>query len=60
MHRTIHFGIGSSFQITNILPSLTAFENIQLAAQALGNDNLKFSSSAVHFNPDATDTWAVI
>ena len=35
VHRTIHFGIGRSFQITNIFPSLTVFENIRLAAQAL-------------------------
>ena len=29
-YRTIHFGIGRSFQITNIFPNLTVFENIRL------------------------------
>jgi branched-chain amino acid transport system ATP-binding protein len=29
VHRTIHFGIGRSFQITNIFPSLSVFENIR-------------------------------
>ena len=28
IHRMIHFGIGRSFQITNIFPNLTVFENI--------------------------------
>ena len=41
-HRTAHLGIGRSFQITNVFPSLTVFENVRLAAQALGRDNFKF------------------
>ena len=45
VHRTIHVGIGRSFQITNIFPNLTVFENIRLAAQALGSDNFKFWGS---------------
>lgn len=39
MHRTAHLGIGRSFQITNIFPSLTVLENIRLACQAIGRDN---------------------
>jgi branched-chain amino acid transport system ATP-binding protein len=46
VHRTIHYGIGRSFQITNIFPNLTVFENIRLAAQALGRDNFKFWQAA--------------
>ncbi len=42
LHRTAHLGIGRSFQITNIFPNLTVFENIRLSAQALGKDNFKF------------------
>ncbi len=42
VYRTIHLGIGRSFQITNIFPSLSVFENIRLASQALGHDNFKF------------------
>jgi ABC-type branched-subunit amino acid transport system ATPase component len=41
MHRTIHKGIGRSFQITNIFPNLTVMENIRLACQAMGRDNFR-------------------
>jgi branched-chain amino acid transport system ATP-binding protein len=41
-YRRPHLGIGRSFQITNIFPNLTVFENIRLAAQAVGLDNFKF------------------
>lgn len=34
LHRRAHIGIGRSFQITNIFPRLTVFENVRLAAQA--------------------------
>lgn len=60
VYRTIHLGIGRSFQITNIFPSLTVFENIRLASQALGNDNLKFWRSAAHFQRYEQRTWEVI
>ena len=59
-YRTIHFGIGRSFQITNIFPSLTVFENIRLAAQALGRDNFKFWQSALRFKQYEARTWEVI
>ncbi len=32
-HRRSHLGIGRSYQITNIFPDLTVFENIRVAAQ---------------------------
>lgn len=60
VHRTIHCGIGRSFQITNIFPNLTVFENIRLAAQALGRDNFKFWRSAAHFQRYQERTWDVI
>ena len=50
VHRTIHLGIGRSFQITNIFPNLTVFENIRLACQSLGSDNFKFWRSAASFD----------
>ncbi len=59
-HRTIHFGIGRSFQITNIFPNLTVFENIRLACQALGSDNFKFFRDAAAFEQYETRTWDVI
>lgn len=49
VHRAAHLGIGRSFQITNIFPNLTVFENIRLAAQALGSDNFKFASPHQRF-----------
>ncbi len=39
VHRMAHLGIGRSFQITNIFPSLTVFENVRLACQAVGKGN---------------------
>jgi branched-chain amino acid transport system ATP-binding protein len=60
VHRTIHFGIGRSFQITNIFPNLTVFENIRLAAQALGGDNFKFWQAASAFKQCESRTWEVI
>lgn len=49
LHKSVHMGIGRSFQITNIFPNLTVIENIRLAAQALGKDNFKFFRSAYAF-----------
>ncbi len=49
VYKTIHSGIGRSFQITNIFPNLTVFENIRLASQALGKDNFKFYQNADKF-----------
>ncbi|GAB4466311.1 MAG: ABC transporter ATP-binding protein [Anaerolineales bacterium] len=60
VHRTIHFGIGRSFQITNIFPNLTVFENIRLAAQAMGNDNFKFWRSISQFKEYEMRTMDVI
>lgn len=45
VHRTIHRGIGRSFQITNIFPNLTVFENVRLACQALGSDSFRLFRS---------------
>ena len=42
LHRMAHLGVGRSFQITNLFPNLSVGENVRLAAQALGGDNLKF------------------
>ena len=60
VHRTIHYGIGRSFQITNIFPNLTVLENIRLASQALGDDNFKFWQSASRFRQYEDRAWSVI
>jgi branched-chain amino acid transport system ATP-binding protein len=49
LHRRAHIGIGRSFQITNIFPNLTLFENVRLSAQASGQDNFKFWQHYRHF-----------
>lgn len=45
MHRTIHTGIGRSFQITNIFPNLTVHENVRLAVQATGRESFRLLRS---------------
>lgn len=60
VHKTIHYGIGRSFQITNIFPNLTVFENIRLAAQAMGHDNFKFWQNASRFKHYEARTLEVV
>jgi branched-chain amino acid transport system ATP-binding protein len=60
VHKTIHYGIGRSFQITNIFPNLTVFENIRLACQAMGKDNFKFYKDADSFQEINKRTQEVI
>lgn len=50
VHKTIHRGIGRSFQITNIFPNLTVFENIRLACQSQGNDSFRLLRSHLRFS----------
>ena len=60
VHKTIHFGMGRSFQITNIFPNLTVFENIRLACQALGKDNFMFFRDADTLEQYQSRSWEVI
>jgi len=60
LHRTAHLGIGRSFQITNIFPNLTVFENIRLACQALGRDNFRMFRSHLRFKNYTERAWEVI
>jgi ABC-type branched-subunit amino acid transport system ATPase component/ABC-type branched-subunit amino acid transport system substrate-binding protein len=60
LHRTAHLGIGRSFQITNIFPNLTVFENIRLACQALGRGNFRFMYSHKHFKEFEARAWEVV
>ena len=45
VYRTIHRGIGRSFQITNIVPNLSVFENVRLAGQAMGSGSFRLFRS---------------
>ncbi len=49
VYRTIHRGIGRSFQITNIFSNLSVYENIRLACQAMGHHNFRFWQDAKSF-----------
>ena len=60
VYRTIHSGVGRSFQISNIFPNLTVFENVRLASQALGGDNFKFWQTASAFDQYEQRTWEVL
>ena len=53
-------GLSRSFQITNIFPNLTVFENVRLACQALGGDNFKFWQAASAFKQYEERTWTVL
>ena len=60
LHRMAHLGLGRSFQITNVFPVLSVFENVRVAAQALGNDNFKIWSSARRFQKYEERAWEAL
>lgn len=60
VYKFIHHGIGRSFQITNIFPNLTVFENIRLASQAMEKGNFKFWMNASRLPRCEQRTWEVI
>jgi branched-chain amino acid transport system ATP-binding protein len=59
-HQSARLGLGRSYQITNIFPNLTVFENVRLAAQALGPDNFKLFSRADNFRDYETAAYEAI
>ena len=58
--RAIRHGIGRSFQITNLFPSLTAFENARLAAQALSRRRFRLFGRASALSEPARRAAAAI
>jgi branched-chain amino acid transport system ATP-binding protein len=56
IHKMVHLGIGRSFQITNIFPNLSVYENIRLASQAMekGNFNVFKNTSEMKSCEDRT------
>jgi branched-chain amino acid transport system ATP-binding protein len=59
-HRAAHLGLGRSFQITNIFPTLTVLENARLAAQSLGNDNFRLLAPAGRFHQYEEKAYAAL
>ena len=59
-YRTIHKGIGRSFQITNLFPSLTVFENVRLATQAMGSNSFRFTKPVSAFPDEIERTTEVL
>lgn len=59
-HGIAHLGIGRSFQITNIFPSLTVLENVRLAAQAVGKHNFTFWRDYRAFPEYIERAWEVL
>jgi branched-chain amino acid transport system ATP-binding protein len=59
-HRTAHLGIGRSYQITNLFPSLSVFENVRLAIQALSQHNFQFFRHFSKFARDVDRARAVL
>lgn len=60
IHRMIHLGIGRSFQITNVFPNLSVFENIRLATQAMEKGNYRFLMDASNLKKCESHTWEVV
>ncbi len=60
LFKTAHLGIGRSFQITNIFPSLTVFENVRLSCQALGKDNFRMFRSYTRYDQYINRTKEVL
>jgi branched-chain amino acid transport system ATP-binding protein len=60
VHRMIHHGIGRSFQITNIFPNLTVYENIRLASQALEKQKYNIIRKAEQLKESTIRTRQVI
>jgi branched-chain amino acid transport system ATP-binding protein len=49
VYRRAHIGIGRSFQITNVYPNQTVYENVRLAAQARDADAMVIFTHAGRF-----------
>lgn len=60
LHRTVHLGIGRSYQITNLFPSLTVFENVRLAAQARTSYGFRFMQPVSVFSDVTARTEEVL
>lgn len=60
VHRMIHLGLGRSFQITNIFPNLSAFENVRLATQSMRGDNFNILKNTSKIAGCDERSWEVL
>lgn len=60
VHRIVSMGIGRTFQITNIFPLLSTFENIQAAVIKYRNKSFTFFRSAKRIQELQDDTWQIL
>jgi branched-chain amino acid transport system ATP-binding protein len=60
VHRIVSMGLGRTFQITNIFPLLSAFENIQAAVIKNRNKSFTFFRSAKRIQEIQDDTWQIL
>jgi len=59
-YRIVSMGIGRTFQITNIFPLLSAFENIQAAVIKNRNKSFTFFRSAKRIQEIQDDAWQIL
>ncbi len=53
-------GIGRSFQLTNVFPSLTVLENVRLAVQSQKNIGFNFWKNYHHFSDLETEAYEIL
>lgn len=58
--QTARLGIHRSYQITNIFPSNTVYENVRIASQAHGEHSMKFWRNVDRFEEHAVETRAIL
>ncbi|QIB74692.1 ABC transporter ATP-binding protein [Halogeometricum borinquense] len=59
-HEAAAMGIHRSYQITNVFPTSTVFENVRIAAQANGDDATTFWRNANHYDEYETEARAIL
>jgi branched-chain amino acid transport system ATP-binding protein len=59
-HRIVSMGMGRTFQITNIFPLLSVFENIQAAVIKNRNKSFTFFRSAKRIQEIQDETWQIL
>lgn len=59
-HETAQLGIHRSFQITNVFPTTSVLENVRIAAQAHGENSLKFWRNYNAFDKHHEEAYEIL